>query len=48
MAWRRFDPTGLATPVGEGAEDVGGTKKEVITIDGKEFLLERPRVRMSL
>ena len=35
-------PTGLATPVGEGAEDVGGTKKEVITIDGKEFLLERP------
>ena len=32
----------LATPVGEGAEDVGGTKKEVITIDGKEFLLERP------
>ena len=35
-------PTGLGTPVGEGAEDVGDAKKEVITIDGKEFLLERP------
>ena len=35
-------PTGLGTPVGVGAEDVGDTKKESIMIDGKEWLLERP------
>ncbi len=35
-------PTGIGTPVGDGAEDVGGTKKQIINIDGKDFLLERP------
>lgn len=35
-------PTGLGTPVGVGSEDVGGTEKESIMIDGKEWLLERP------
>ena len=36
-------PTGLGTPVGVGAEDASGTgTKESITIDGKEYLLERP------
>lgn len=35
-------PTGLGTPVGDGSEDVGGAKKQVICIDGKDYLLERP------
>lgn len=35
-------PTGLGTPVGVGSEDVGGTKKESMVIDGKEYLIERP------
>ena len=35
-------PTGIGTPVGEGSEDAGDTKKEIVNIDGKEFLLERP------
>ena len=36
-------PTGLGTPVGVGSEDASGTgNKESITIDGKEYLLERP------
>ncbi len=35
-------PTGIGTPVGAGSEDVGGTQKEIVTIDGKDYLLERP------
>lgn len=35
-------PTGLGTPVGVGSEDVDGTKKESIVINGKEYLLEHP------
>lgn len=35
-------PTGIGTPVGAGSEDAAGGEKEIITIDGKEYLLERP------
>lgn len=35
-------PTGLGTPVGVGSEDAAGGTKESITIDGKEYLIERP------
>jgi acetate CoA/acetoacetate CoA-transferase alpha subunit len=35
-------PTGLGTPVGVGSEDVGGGTKTSVTIDGKEYLFERP------
>jgi len=35
-------PTGLGTPVGVGSEDVDGTQKESIVINGKEYLLEHP------
>ncbi len=35
-------PTGIGTPVGEGAEDVGDTKKTIMNVDGKEYLFERP------
>jgi len=35
-------PTGLGTPVGADSEDAAGGVKQSITIDGKEYLLERP------
>lgn len=35
-------PTGIGTPVGKDSEDAAGGAKEIVTIDGKEFLLERP------
>lgn len=35
-------PTGLGTPVGVDSEDPAGGTKQSITIDGKEYLLERP------
>ena len=35
-------PTGLGTPVGVDSEDPAGGTKTSITIDGKEYLLEKP------
>jgi acetate CoA/acetoacetate CoA-transferase alpha subunit len=35
-------PTGLGTPVGVGSEDPAGGTKTAMTVDGKEYLFEKP------